>query len=902
MIIFIRRTNLIITLLLVFSFTIIPIIGKENSNFLSVTNLKSEYQNNPIGIDYIPQLSWHLKSNQPGTIQSAYHIIMSSSLEKLQANQGDIWDSGKVNSSQSSGIYFNEIGLTSRQRYFWKVKVWQHQDQSSDWSEPAFFETGLLNQNDWKSGWIGYVPGMPGRVLYFKGTFVPSKTIKQARAYIAGLGFYELYINRRKVGDHILDPAQSTYSKRVYYVTYDLEDYLKQGANSLVIPVAPGWLGTPRLRIQIEITYNDDSVEIITSDRLRSVATGPIIYSSIFDGEHYDARLEFDKLYEPGVPRGLMDKEWAWAHNTDDPVGKMVAQKIEPIKIVEEIKPTLLKEPSPGVYVFDAGRNLAGWASLKVKGKAGDKVILRFAETLYENGFVNQENLRNAKAEDSYTLKGTGEEFWEPAFTYHGFRYVQLEGLPSPPAENDVMIKVVRSDVKQTGKFNCSNQLLNDIHQMVVNTEASNLHSVPTDCPQRDERMGWLNDLTVRIEQAIYNFDFSLFYPKYMNDVRDTQDEEGTITCVAPFRFGMRPADPVSASYLLLAQKCYEFYGNKRIIVEHFDGMKDWVDYLYSRTKNGIVDYSYYGDWCPPRDFLMDPNGSGVSRDTPGQLMSTGYLYYCARLLSDMANVIDLQQEVSYYSKMADEIYQAFNREYWNETSGGYASNNQASNSFALYLGMADESKVPRVIKNLVDDVKKHDYHLTTGNLCTKYLLEVLTEYGYAEVAYKIAAQTTYPSWGFMLANGATTLWERWEYLTSDAMNSHNHPMMGSVGSWFYKYILGIIPDFDYPGFERFTIKPYIMNDLTFADGELETIKGVIKTAWRKQGNMLTLDLDIPSNTTATVYVPAKDMKSTTESGKRLSSVKGVKFLNTEDGYVVLTVGSGNYQFKSRLK
>jgi alpha-L-rhamnosidase len=886
-------------ILLLLGLSFFQVNGKET--YLKVTDLRSEYEKNPIGIDLSPLLSWRLETDRRGVLQTAYRIIVSSSPEKLAVDNGDMWDSGKVDSSKSAGIPYNGKNLTGRQRYYWKVKVWPNTNAASEWSEPAFFEMGLLEQDDWKSGWIGYIPGMPGRVHYFKGTYVPPKPIRQARAYVAGVGYYELFINRKKVGDHVLDPAQSNYNKRVYYVTYDITGYLLQEPNSFVIPVAPGWMGASRLRIQIEITYEDNTTEILASDRFRSVTTGPVMYSSIFDGEQYDARLNVAQLYQPGIHQGLMNEQWALAHNTDDPAGTMVAQKIDPIKIVGQITPVSVTEPRPGIYVFDAGRNLAGWAAIKVKGNAGTKITLRFAETLYENGLVNQENLRNAKAEDSYILNGNGEETWEPAFTYHGFRYVQVEGFPYPPRPEDITVKEVHSDVEKTGSFRCSNQLLNDIHQMIVNTEASNLHSIPTDCPQRDERMGWLNDLTVRIEQAIYNFDFSRFYPKFMDDIHDTQDKDGTITCVAPFRFGMRPADPVSASYLLLAQKCYEFYGNRRIIEDHFDGMKAWVDYLNSRTENGIVDYSYYGDWCPPQKFLMDSSGSGVSRDTPGQFISTGYLYYCAQLLSDMAEVIGRQADAAQYKTLADEIYAAVNREYWDEKTGGYASNNQACNSFALYLGLADKSKAPRVIKNLVDDVKKHDYHLTTGNLCTKYLLEVLTEHGYPEAAYRIATQTTYPSWGYMLANGATTLWERWEYLTGSAMNSHNHPMMGSAGSWFYKYILGIVPDFDYPGFERFSIKPFIIRDLDFAEGEFNTIKGKIKTAWSKRGNTLTMAVTIPENSTAIVYVPARNVESVTENGKKIAAVNEISFMKEENNYAVLKVGSGSYHFKSKI-
>jgi len=677
-------------------------------------------------------------------------------------------------------------------------------------------------------------------------------------------------------------------------------NYFEEGENVVLILVAPGWYGTPSLRMQTEIEYMDDSHKLILSDDMRHVTAGPLVYSTIFDGEFYDGRKETDELYKPFVPLGLMNKTWAWAHNTADPGDNMISQLVDPIKVVDTIIPTAIKEPMPGIYVVDAGRNLAGWAELKVKGKAGTKITLKFGETLYENGLVNQENLRNAKATDTYILKGEGVERWHPSFTYHGFRYIQIEGFPYRPQTGDIIVHVVRSAVAQTGKFSCSNKLLNDIHQMIVNTEASNLHSIPTDCPQRDERMGWLNDLTTRIEQAIYNFDMSRFYPKFIDDIADTQENDGSITDVAPFRFGMRPADPVCASYLLLAWKCYEFYGDTRIIEKHYAGMKSWVDFLHSKTDNGIVNYSYYGDWCPPIKF-GEPSNPSISKNTPGKMISTGYLYYCAKIISDMARIIGNAKDEIYYSQVAEDIKKAFNAAYWDEQIGGYASNNQASNSFALYMGLVDEENKPSVIKNLVEDVKKHDYHLTTGNLCTKYLMEVLTEYGYPEVAYKIITQTTYPSWGYMLANGATTLWERWEYATGGEMNSHNHPMMGSVDCWFYKYVVGIRPDVGYPGFQKFIIKPHILRGLDFAKGELNTVKGLIKTAWRKEGNLLTLDITIPPNTLAKVYVPTKNIKGITENGEKIEKIKSIVFLYEEDGFAVLEVGSGDYRFKSRI-
>jgi len=844
---------------------------------IKITGLECNYQVKPLGIDLRqPPLNWRLESEENDVFQTAYQVIVASSEEMLASGRGDLWDSGVVKTAQSTGIIYEGKPLNSRQKCWWKVRVWTGEDTVTEWSEPSTFEMGLLNEEDWWGGWIGYSAGMPGRVLSFKATVAYGKKVKEARMYLAGLGFSELEINQKKIGKHVLDPAQSTYSKRIYYVTYDISDCFTEDANTIVVTIAPGWYGTPKLRMQMHVLFEDGTQAALTAGDMRAITTGATTYTSIFDGEHFDAREANPELYVPYKPAGLMNKVWGFAYNTDVPTEKMASQQVEAIEVVDSLTPVSITEPQPGVYVVDAGRNLAGWAAVRVEKMGGKKVTLHFAETVRENGLVNQDNLRNAKAEDSFIPADDKPFTWEPKFTYHGFRFVQIDGLEKAPSKDDISIKIVRSAVAPTGKFTCSNQLLNDIHTMVVNTEASNLHSVPTDCPQRDERMGWLNDLTVRIDQAIYNFDLARFYPKFFWDIVDTQGEDGTITCCAPFRFGARPADPVCASFLILAYNCYKFYGNKSLIIEGFDNMKGWVDYLYSRTDNGIVNYSYYGDWCPPKEFLMHPD-NGVSKYTPGLMISTGYLYYCAKMLSQMAEVAGRNADVKKYAQMAEEIGAAFNREYWNEESGGYAANNQAANSFALFLNLVPEQNIDKVVNNLVEDVKAHDYHLTTGNLCTKYLLEMLTEHGQKEVAYKIATQTTYPGWGFMLANGATTLWERWEYLTGDAMNSHNHPMMGSADSWFYKYVAGINPEFETPAFSHFTIKPYIFDELDHAEGELQTVKGLVKSAWSKKGNALTMDISIPANTTATVYIPSAK------------------------GYTTKEIGSGNYQFKSKL-
>jgi alpha-L-rhamnosidase len=874
---------------------------------MDLTNLRCEYASNPIGLDIpTPQFSWEIRSTERGAGQTAYQVVVAASQEDLRSQSNVIWDSGRVATRTSAGILYAGPELESRKRYYWLVRLWGSEPEAVAVSEASYFEMGLLKPSDWQALWIGCPASWSGRVLYFRRAFSVEGHVNRARAYVSGLGYYVLYINGKRVGDHVLDPGTSDYSKRVLYATYDIAGFL-EGQNALGVMVGPGWYGMPKLRLQAELTYEDGRDQILATcwDPWQNwlVTTGPTIRSSIFDGELYDARLEKPDWAMPhaALEGASRTDQWINAVVTDAPGGEMVSQLQEPIKVVETLAPNIIRQPVPGVYVLDAGRNLAGWAVIKVRGAPGTRVSLKFAESLREDGTVNQENLRSATAEDAYILKGVGEEQWEPSFTYHGFRYIQVEGLPYGLGVNDILARVVRSAVEPTGKFACSNPLLNRIQQMVCATEASNLHSIPTDCPQRDERMGWLNDMTVRIEQALYNFDLSRFYQKWIADIKDTQSSDGAITDTAPFRWGFRPADPVSASYLLTALKSYEFYGNRRMVSDHFNGLKAWVDYLAARTENGIVNYSYWGDWSPPEEFgTLGSVGSGaVSRYTPGKLVSTGYLYYCARLLSQMAAILGNKEDEVFYENLAKQTANALNRTWWDETTGGYASNNQACNSFALFLGLVESGDISRVVENLVKDVEKHTYHLTTGNLCTKYLLEVLTEYGHPELAYKIVTQETYPSWGYMLANGATTLWERWENKTGGQMNSHNHPMMGSVGSWFYKYAVGIVPELRAPGFERFTIKPYIFDELTFVAGELNSIKGVIKSSWKKSAGAIELEVMIPPNSTATVYVPAMTKSRITESDRPVAQLQELTFLKSEECYAVYELPSGSYRFRA---
>lgn len=870
---------------------------------VSVTALQCNNAVNPLGIDSrTPQFSWQLKSERRNVRQSAYQVIVSDSEEKLNKGEGNVWNSGKVISAQSAGVLYRGAPLESRKIYYWKVLVWSGDQNTPSEGETASFEMGLLNQSDWSGDWVGFPSGWIGKVHYFRRVFHLPKDVVRARAYVAGIGYNELEINGKKVGNQVLDPATSDFSKTIYYSTYDIKSYLNK-ENVMVIAVAPGWYGMPKLRMQMEFYFSDGSMEVINSSSIRNVTLGPVVSAGILDGEYYDARMEKPEWNLPSdtIIKGLPNQIWGVAPVVEAPGGKMAAQQLEPIRIVEDFKPISVSEVKPGIYVVDAGQNMAGWVALNVKGERGTKVTMRFAETLYADGTVNQENLRTAAATDVYILKGEGVENWEPRFTYHGFRYMQVEGWPGKPTTENFAVKKVRSDVEEAGTFNCSNDLLNRINLMVKRTEAANLHSIPTDCPQRDERMGWLNDLTARIDQALYNFNLHRFYAKFIRDICDTQNEKGEITCTAPYKVGGKPADPVSVSFLLLALKSYEYYGNTEIIRENYSNMKAWVDYLSTRTKDGIVDYSYYGDWAPPAEFGVQGHSYGaLSASTPGELMSTGYLYYSAKVLSRLAEILGNVDDQSAYNQLAVKTLDAFNRKFWDEGKGGYGSNNQSCNSFALFIGAPSKENLPRVVANLVSDVQKHGFHLTTGNLCTKYLLETLTENGEVETAYKIATQTTYPSWGYMLAKGATTLWERWEYETGGSMNSHNHPMMGSVGSWMYKYIAGILPDSENPGFGKFILRPHLVKDLQFADATYKSVKGDIRSAWKKQKGEVIYSVTIPANSSAVVYIPTKDRSTITEGGRRMSNVKECCFLKQEGNWAVYEVASGEYHFKSK--
>ncbi|MEM2151334.1 MAG: family 78 glycoside hydrolase catalytic domain [Candidatus Bathyarchaeia archaeon] len=887
----------------------------EMKRFLeSPIELFCEYCVDPIGIDVSkPRFSWMLTHHERGRRQSAYQILVASSEENLAKDFGDMWDSGKVDSSQSVNVEYAGKPLESGKVYYWKVRWWDDKGQVSSWSRTARFEMGLLKPEDWKAKWIS-----GGNLL--RKEFTLNGKIKRARAYVSGLGYYELRINGCKVGDRKLDPGWTDYEKIVLYSVYDVIGYLREGRNAVGLMLGNGrynvkphrvkpttpmpahkHYGEPRAILQLMVEFSDGRQELITTDESWKASRGPIIDDDIYDGEVYDARLEKDGWDLPGYD----DSSWENARVVEPPGGVMVSQAtFPPIRAVKKLQPVSISNPKPNVYIVDFGQNFTGWVRLTVSGPRGTEVKLRYAELLNPDGTINTAPNRDAKATDVYILKGRGVEVYEPRFTYHGFRYVEVTGYPGVLSINDIEGIVVHTDVEPTGGFSCSNQLINNIHKNVLWGQVSNLMSVPTDCPQRDERMGWMGDAQLSAEEAIYNFNMVNFYTKWLRDIKAAQREDGSVPDVVPPYWSLYPADPAwGTACVVIPWYLYLYYGDKRILEENYDVMKRWVDFLTSKAEDYILKFSKYGDWCPP--------GQILSLSTPGEIVSTLCYYEDALLLSKIAHVLGKNEDAKKYAELAEKIREAFNRKY---IKGDYyavsetASYSQTANAIPLYFDIVPPDRREKVIKMLLNDITvTHDYHLNTGIVGTRYLFDALTKCGYIDVAYRVAAQTTYPSWGYMIREGATTIWERWEYLAGSGMNSHNHIMFGSIDAWFYKALAGINADPSHPGFEKVVIKPHVVGDLKHVSASLRTIRGLIVSKWFREKDSLTLEVSIPVNSIGEVYVPVVDIKNPVvkegetvvwRDGEFVQKVQGIMSARREGEYIVFNVGSGKYLFR----
>jgi len=897
---------------------------------IDVKELRCEYRTNPLGIDVTrPGLGWILTANSRGQKQTAYQILVASSEEKLEPNKADLWDSGKVESAESVQVIYGGKNVQSRMRYYWKVRVWNNDGKASDWSKPAWWETALLEPNDWAAKWINDGEKTPIRdedfykenpVPLFRKTFTVGKPVKRARLYISGLGYYEPYFNGKRIGDAVLDPGWTTYSKRVLYSTYDVTEVLQQGQNTLGVMLGNGWysplpmrlfgrinlrkvltVGRPRLIAQLFIEYEDGTSQTAATDESWKVGEGPILRNNIYLGEIYDARRETGNW----ASADFNDAKWADAKPAPEQVGTLRAQAQPPIRITRMVRPVKITEPNEETYVFDMGQNFAGWVRLKVKGPAGTSVKLRYGELLHKDGTLNIWTTicchigqpwcnagpgapKVAEQSDTYILKGEGDEVYTPRFTWHAFRYVEVTGFPGKPTLDSIEGIRLNADMEQAGIFACSNEMFNKIQENFLWTILSNVFSIQSDCPGR-ERFGYGGDIVSSSEAAMLNFDMSNFYGKAVRDLEDACRRNGGFTETSPYveiddqGLGGN-SGPIAwgTAHPMLVRQLYQYYGDKRILEEQYENVKRYVNFIESRAKDHII------DTC-----ISDHAGIAPK---PVALTSTAFYYYNAKLCAQIAGALGLMRDAAHYDTLAHVIMQAFNKKFLNNPDGVYDTGTQACQAFALYFDLAPAEQRDKVAQELVRDImEKHQGHLTTGIFGTKYMLDALTEVGKADVAYTIVNQRTFPGYGYMIENGATTIWESW-----DAGGSHNHPMFGSVSEWFYKAIGGINPAPDAVGFDKIIIRPQVVGDLTWAKASYKSVRGEITTNWKRDGGILNLEVTIPVNCRAAVYVPTSDVKSITESGQAIDNAIGVKLLRTEGNWAVLDVGSGQYSFRAK--
>lgn len=791
-----------------------------------------------------------------------------------------------------------------------------------DWDKTDFNDSawesakvlGSYGMVPWGNLELGWRSVLPARML--RKDFVVDAHVKRATLYMAGLGLSEAYLNGAKVSADVLSPALSEYEKRVYYRTYDVTGQVRAGANALgvmlgngryypperAVPTRTRWFGYPKLLLQLNIELADGKTERIVSDEGWKMTTeGPIRANSEYDGEVYDARQEMPDWSQPGY----RDTNWQNALAVKGPAGVLTAQSIEPIRVTKTLKPISMKEVRPGVYIFDMGQNMVGWCRLSVAGPRGTEVTLRHAERLRDNGLLYTDNLRSADAKDTYILKGADTEVYEPRFTYHGFRYVELKGFPGKPTLASIEGREVHDNLARASEFSTSNALLNQIYKAVVWGTRDNYRSIPTDCPQRDERQGWLGDRSQESLGETYLFDVAAFYANWIRDIDDSEDAEGRVPDVAPAYWPIY-SDNVTwpSSFILVADHLYRQYGDRRVIEQHYAGMRRWILHMETYLKDDLMPRDQYGDWCPPPESLHLIHTQDPQRRTDGTLIGTAYFYQLLRIMARYATMIGKGDEAQQYSGQAARMLAAFNKTYFHPETSQYGNGSQTSSILPLVFDMAPEPDRERVIDALARNIEVQNHgHLATGLLGGQWLMQVLSDNGRAGTAYTIASQREYPGWGYMVTHGATTIWELWNGDTADpAMNSGNHLMqVGDLITWSNENLAGIRPDEARPAFKHIVMRPTPVGDLTAVKASYNSSYGKIGSDWKIAGGRFIWNISVPPNTTATVYVPANQGSAVTESGKPANAAEGVKYPRSQAGAAIYELGSGNYRFESTM-
>jgi len=881
---------------------------------LSVTALTCEYQTNPLGMDVRqPRLSWRLAGPARGLRQSAYQVLVAADRAGLEAERGLGWDSGRVTSAQSTQVVYAGAALQSRQRCVWQVRVWDAHGQASAWSEPAAWEMGLLEAGDWQAEYITPDEAVTAVCPLLRTTFEVAGPVAYARAYVTSLGLYALEVNGQPVSDWLFTPGWTSYNHRLQYQTYDVTARLRPGANAAGATLAEGWYrgrvrgngqppgynGPLALRAQIEITYADGRVQVVGTDANWKAAAGPILKSDIYDGEEYDARRE-----RPGwSTAGYDDRDWAGVHSVAHPQPQPVAQVGPAVRRMERLRPISVG-PNPGGagVLVDFGQNLVGWVRLRVRGPAGATITVRHAEVLDQQGQFYIENIRGALQTLHYTLRGGGEdEVYEPHFTFMGFRYIIVDGYPGELTADDLAAIGLHSDLTPTGGFECSHPLINQLQHNIVWGQKSNFLDVPTDCPQRDERLGWTGDAQVFLRTAAFNMDVAGFMTKWLRDVAADQYPDGAVPFTVPDVGRGAGATGWGDAAVICPWTIYQLYGDLRLLEEQYPSMAAWVGYMRAQAGDKLIwDTGFhFADWLA----VEAPDSQYPNPVTDVSLVATAYFAYSTSLVEQAARRLGRTAEADEYAELWAGIQAAFCREYLSP-NGRLASNTQTGYVLALQFGLLPVELRPEAARRLAEDIRRRGNHLTTGFLGTPHLCHVLSDNGYLDLAYLLLEQETYPSWLYPVTRGATTSWERWDNIRPDGSfqtpnaNSFNHYAFGAIGDWLYRVTAGLNVDPQRPGYARILFRPRPGGSLTAAAAHLDTPYGRAASGWTRAAGELVVTITVPPNAEGEVHLPAATAEAVTEGGRPLSQAEGIEAVRSEAGAVVVSVGAGTYVFR----
>lgn len=910
-------------------YRIVPVILLLLSSIVSTAqlyDLRCEHRAAPVGVDKAsPVLSWKIKSGQRGFMQSAYQVVVAERANELEKNAGGVWNSGKQVSGNSIQVVYKGKALKPATTYYWKVRVWDQQHKVMAWSATSRFTTGLFAQADWhKAQWIGYedihdtmriVPGVHGSggklgekakqrpvTPLFRKEFTIAKKVRSAVAFVSGLGQYEMSLNGRKTGESFLAPGWTFYDKTCLYNAYDVTDQLQTGSNVVGVVVGNGFhhinreryrklvtvFGMPKMICLLKITYTDGTVQTIVSDQSWKTAPSAITYNSIFGGEDYDAQQEQAGWNKPG----FQDASWKNALLVGVPKGKLMAELDYPVKVMQSFSAIKVTQPVAGSYVYDFGQNISGIVALKVRGKKGQTVKLIPAE------LINDQQLANQKATGSpyyfsYTLKGDGEETWRPVFSYYGFRYVQVEGAVPDTATGGADLPGItsltslhtRNSTPANGSFVCSNTLFNRIDTLIQWGIKGNLQSVITDCPHR-EKLSWLEQDYLMGASVKYNFETYNLYNKLIRDMMDAQLPDGMVPDIAPefvlFDGGFRDSPEWGSAAVILPWLQYKWYGDTAIIRKAYPMMEKYVAYLKSRSKHHILSHGL-GDW-----YDLGPDRPGFAQLTPMRLTATAIYYYDVKLLSKMCSLLGKVQAATVYEAQAKEIKQVFNDTFFNAATKVYATGSQTSMAMPLVLGLVEDRYKEAVFKNLVDSITATGKKLTAGDVGFHFLVQALQEGGASQLLYDMNFRDDVPGYGYQLRKGATALTESWQALE---VVSNNHLMLGHIMEWFYGGLAGIRQSDRSVAWSNIVIQPEVVGDISYVKGSYESLYGTIVSEWKKEGPVFTLNVTIPANTQATVYIPGAKGRQVTEGGE------AVQIIAYKDDYALISVGAGKYEF-----